>query len=111
MHRDLEKAYIPSCVECLRNKLSTQKPAGPFHPLPIPDERGDSVAIDFIGLLPIDENYDCILTMADHLGSSPLKIWHFYFSITGTAKMACPVTLCPATTNSLYPSFGAPSTN
>ena len=69
MRRDLEKAYIPSCAECLRNKSSTRKPTGPLHPLPIPDARGDSVAIDFIGPLPLDENYDCILSMTDRLGS------------------------------------------
>jgi len=69
MCRDLEKAYIPSCTECLRNKSSTRKPLGPLHPLPIPDERGDSVAIDFIGPLPHDEGHDCILTMTDRLGS------------------------------------------
>ena len=37
MQRDLEKAYIPSCMDCLCNKSSTQKPIGPLHPLPIPD--------------------------------------------------------------------------
>jgi hypothetical protein len=69
MRRDLEKAYIPSCTECLRNKSATRKPTGPLHPLPIPDDRGDSVAMDFIGPLPIDENFDCILSMTDRLGS------------------------------------------
>jgi hypothetical protein len=69
MRRDLEKAYIPSCTDCLRNKSATRKPAGPLHPLPIPDERGDSVAMDFIGPLPLDEGYDCILSMTDRLGS------------------------------------------
>ena len=64
-----ETAYIPSCTECLRNKSSTHKPTGPLHPLPIPDTRGDSVAMDFIGPLPLDENFDCILSMTDQLGS------------------------------------------
>ena len=39
MRKDLKKAYIPLCTECLRNKSSTRKPTGPLHPLPIPDER------------------------------------------------------------------------
>jgi hypothetical protein len=69
MRRDLETSYIPSCAECLRNKSSTRKPTGPLHPLPIPDARGDSVAMDFIGPLPLDEGYDCILSMTDRLGS------------------------------------------
>jgi len=41
----------------------------PLHPLPIPNDRGDSVAMDFIRLLPIDENFDCILSMTNRLGS------------------------------------------
>jgi len=69
MRRDLEQAYIPSCVDCLRNKSRTSKPAGPLHPLPVPDDRGLSIAMDFIGPLPIDESYDCILTITDRLGS------------------------------------------
>jgi hypothetical protein len=68
MRRDLEKAYIPSCADCLRNKSTTRKPMGPLHPLPIPDDQGDSVALDFIGPLPLDEGFDCILTMTDRLG-------------------------------------------
>jgi Integrase zinc binding domain len=69
MRQDLEKAYIPSCTDCLRNKLMTRKPMGPLHPLPIPDDRGNSVTLDFIGPLPLDEGFDCILTMTDCLGS------------------------------------------
>jgi hypothetical protein len=51
------------------NKSSTRKPTGPLHPLSIPDDRGDSVAIDFIGPLPLDKNFNCILSMTDCLGS------------------------------------------
>jgi len=69
MRRDLEQAYIPSCVDCLRNKSRTSKPAGPLHPLPVPDDRGLSIAMDFIGPLPLDEGYDCILTITDRLGA------------------------------------------
>ena len=69
MRRDLETAYIPSCADCQRNKESTSKPIGPLHPLPIPDARGDSVAIDFIGPLPVDNGFDTIITFTDRLGS------------------------------------------
>ena len=69
MRRDLEEAYIPSCVECQRNKSSTTRPIGPLHPLPVPDHRCDSVAIDFIGPLPLDRAYDSIVTFTDRLGS------------------------------------------
>lgn len=69
MHRDLEEAYIPGCRDCQRNKSSTRKPAGPLHPLPIPDQRGDSVAIDFIGPLPDDAGFNSIVTMTCRMGS------------------------------------------
>lgn len=41
----------------------------PLHPLPIPDKRFDSMAIDFIGPLPIDNGFDAIVTMTDQLGA------------------------------------------
>ena len=69
MRCDLETAYVPGCIECQRNKGSTSKLTGPLHPLPVPDQRGDSIAMDFIGLLPMDEGFDMILTLTDHLGS------------------------------------------
>ena len=69
MRRDLEKGYVASCPECQRNKSTTSKPIGPLHPLLIPDERGDSVAMDFIGPLPKDEGNNCIVTFTDRLGS------------------------------------------
>jgi ''chromo'' (CHRromatin Organisation MOdifier) domain./Integrase core domain. len=74
MRRDLEEAYIPSCDECQRNKSRTTKPAGPLHPLPVPDNRGESVALDFVGPLPEDDGYNCILTMTDRLGGSDIRI-------------------------------------
>ena len=78
MHRDLEQAYIPSCVDCLQNKSWTTKVAGPLHPLPVPDHRASSIAMDFIGPLPIDDNADCILSITDRLGADiriiPTKI-------------------------------------
>ncbi len=45
------------------------KPAGPLHPLPIPDKHGNSIAMDFIGPLPEDEGYNCLLTITDRIGS------------------------------------------
>ena len=65
----MHPVYVPGCDACQRNKSSTKRRAGPLHPLPIPDERGDSIAIDFIGPLPVDEGYDCIATITDRLGS------------------------------------------
>jgi hypothetical protein len=69
MRRDLENAYVPACPECQCNKSSTSKPKGPLHPLPIPESRGDSVCLDFVGPLPEDKGFNCILTITDRLGS------------------------------------------
>lgn len=69
MRKDLSEAYIPACVDCLRSKDRTCKPTGPLHPLPIPDARGDSIAIDFIGPCPRDDGFDCIVTITDRLGA------------------------------------------
>jgi len=69
MQCDLEQGYIASCPDCQRNKSSTTKPYGPLHPLPIPDQRGDSMAIDFIGPLPEDNRMNSIITFTNHLGS------------------------------------------
>jgi hypothetical protein len=69
MRCDLCESYVPSCTDCQRNKSSTTKPMGPLHPLPIPECRGDSVAIDSIGPLPEDEKFNCILSMMDRSGS------------------------------------------
>jgi hypothetical protein len=72
MQCNLENAYIPVCSECQHNKSRTTKPVGPLHPLPVPDKCCDSVAIDFIGPLPIDKGYNSIVTFTDRLGSD---IW------------------------------------
>jgi hypothetical protein len=53
----------------MRNKSSTSKPAEPLHPLPIPDDYGDSICMDSIGPLPVDNGFDCILTITDRLHS------------------------------------------
>jgi hypothetical protein len=65
MQCDLENTYIPSCTECQRNKDCMTKPAGPLHPLPVPDDHFDSITIDFIGPLPEENGKDTIMTMTD----------------------------------------------
>lgn len=69
MRQDLEHAYVPACPDCQHNKPTTKKPLGPLHPLPIPDQHGDSVMMDFIGPLPEDEGFNCIVSFTDHLNS------------------------------------------
>ncbi|GBG65156.1 hypothetical protein CBR_g49952 [Chara braunii] len=40
--------YVRSCKVCQSNKSSTRAPLGLLSPLPIPDQPGDSVSIDFM---------------------------------------------------------------
>ena len=49
MRRNLESAYIPSCVNCQHNKDRTTKPTGPLHPLLVPDGHFHTVGLDFGG--------------------------------------------------------------
>jgi len=70
MHQDLKCGYVASCPDCQWNKSTTNKPYGPLHLLPIPDQQGDSVTINFIGPLLEDEGKNCIITFMDRLGSN-----------------------------------------
>ena len=81
MCSDLLNSYIPSCIDCQRNKSGTSKPIGPLHPLPIPERRGDSIAIDFVGPLPLDDGFDCIVTITDRLGAD-IRVAPTHMNIT-----------------------------
>ncbi len=70
MRKELENNYIPACEACQQNKSATSRPAGHLHPLPVPDAHCDSVTMDFIGPLPEDNGFNCILTITDRLGSN-----------------------------------------
>lgn len=69
MRRDLQNSYVPACPECQHNKSTTTRPIGPLHPLPVPDGRCLSIAMDFVGPLPLDDGYDQILTITDRAGA------------------------------------------
>ena len=77
MRRDLEEGYIKSCDACQRNKASTTKKVGPLHPLPVPDGRYQSIAIDFVMPLPDDHGMNGLAVITDRLGADirliPLK--------------------------------------
>lgn len=115
MRRDLEQGYVASCPDCQRNKSSMIKPYGPLHPLPIPDQQGDSVAIDFIGPLPEDNGKNSLITFTNRLGSdiqlvpsrTDISTEDLAFSLTnGTVKMAYHWRLCRTETNYSYLCFG-----
>jgi hypothetical protein len=78
---NLQNSYFLSCIDCQRDKGNTSKPTGPLHPLPVPDQQGDSIAIDFIGPLPLDDGFDAIVTITDQLGSD-VRIAPTHINIT-----------------------------
>lgn len=69
MRKDLGHGYVPGCIDCQQNKSTTGKAQRPLHPLQVPTEQFESVAIDFIGPLPKDDGLDTIVTMTDRLGA------------------------------------------
>jgi hypothetical protein len=74
MHKDICRAYISGYIQCQKNKSSTSMSAGPLHPLPIPNVRGNSIAMDFIGPLPEDDGFNAIFTITDCLGHADICI-------------------------------------
>jgi hypothetical protein len=89
MHKDLENAYVPPCIDCQQNKSSTKKPIRPLHPLLVHGNHGRSVAINFIRPLLEDEGFDYIMTFTDRLG-------------TDIQIVPCKTTLTPEDTAQLF---------
>ncbi|KAJ2936381.1 hypothetical protein H1R20_g714, partial [Candolleomyces eurysporus] len=65
----LENLYLKSCNECQRNKDRCSKVPGLLHPLPVLTAAAELIAMDFIGPLPDDNSFNCVLTITDRLGS------------------------------------------
>src|ERR1700683_3701967 len=65
--------YCDSCGICQAIKMSTQRPVGLLHLLPIPNRLWGSIGMDFIGPFPKSQGYDylwviiCRLTSMVHL--------------------------------------------
>ena len=59
--------YVRLCASCQHNKSSSAAPSGPLTPLPIPNERWESVSMDLITSLPKSHLYDAIFVVVDRL--------------------------------------------
>jgi hypothetical protein len=66
--------YISECVTCQQNKSEHMLPAGLLQPLPIPEQKWESISMDFITGLPKVQGKDCIYVVVDRL----TKFSHFY---------------------------------
>jgi hypothetical protein len=69
MHHDLQHAYVKGCTQCQRNKATTVLSSRPLHPLLIPDQCRDLVAMDFVGPLLEDDGCDTVITFTNRLNS------------------------------------------
>src|SRR6266481_1805550 len=65
MGTDIDQ-YCSSCGLCQVTKDSNQQPSGLLHSLPIPNRPWQSIGMDFMGLLPLSNNYDYLLVVIDH---------------------------------------------
>ena len=80
MKEDVLK-HIKECMVCQQSKSEQIFPAGLFQPLPILEQKWESISMDFITGLPKVQGKDCIYVVVDRL----TKYAHF-FPITSNFK-------------------------
>jgi hypothetical protein len=66
--------HIRECTTCQQNKSEQTHPAGLLQPLPIPEQKWESISMDFITGLPRVQGRDCIFVVVDRL----TKFAHFF---------------------------------
>lgn len=72
MKKDIMK-FVAKCVVCQVNKYECVAPPGLLQPLPIPQQKWESISMDFITGLPKSEGKDAIYVVVDRL----TKFAHF----------------------------------
>jgi hypothetical protein len=66
--------HVSECVTCQQNKSEHALLVGLLQPLPIPEQKWESISMDFITGLPKVQGKDCIYVVVDIL----TKFAHFY---------------------------------
>ena len=67
------RQFVLDCPVCQVEKGSHLKPSGKLMPLDLPGRKWDHVAIDFVVGMPVQNQYDTILTVVD----KATKMCHF----------------------------------
>jgi hypothetical protein len=65
---------IQECMTCQQNNSEKTHPIGLLQPLPIPEQKWESISMDFITGLPRVQGMDCIFVVVDKL----TKFAHFF---------------------------------
>jgi len=60
--------YVKTCDLCMQTKLQHHKPHGELHLMETPEERWDTITVDFMVELPNAHGYDTIMNIVDSVG-------------------------------------------
>lgn len=86
--RRIVRHYCRTCVSCQQNKSTNQLPAGLLQPLEIPDERWETVTMDFITKLPMTKSgHNMLIVFVDKLS----KMIHCCPMTEGEGRSKAPV--------------------
>ena len=66
--------HVRECSIYQQNKIENTHPAGLLQPLPIPEQKWESISMDFITGLPKVQGRDCLYVVVDRL----TKFAHFF---------------------------------
>ena len=75
--------HVRECSICQQNKIEHIHPAGLLQPLLIPEQKWESISMDFITGLPKVQGRDCLYVVVDRLTK-----FAYFFSITSDYSAA-----------------------